>query len=347
MHALNKYRDVPKLVEGAWRRQQRLLQASMARMPPAAALEFLLALQKENGFLEESGDPRLFAIPSEEPCRAVPRFYLQFNPRRAARVGAPRTGQCVFDIGDIRRRQRGLQHYTTITLGECQYNAFTNPYPFAPLHTSVASAEHRSQGWLDSSADERRASITRIVRDFVDLAEHLPGWDIGYNGTGAGSTVDHLHFHAFQLSKSLGPLPIQVVAGANAESSSTIRRFGGGSDYPLIFFRLAGRKDDRLGAALELLFRWSETAPDSTANMLATWEDAQSVIYLVPRSRLFEFAPGCSSTLGLMEVAGLFVLSKDGDLDDILGGRMNYARLWSALRSIAPPQADTLNVSIS
>jgi diadenosine tetraphosphate (Ap4A) HIT family hydrolase len=328
----------------AWESRQRQLQNRLDQLSLPDGLRYLTAFHLENGFIED-GLLEVRHFPCADPNGAG-RFMVQFNPGRATRAAVSRTGRCVFDIHDFRRQQRGLQFFFALTLNGRRYNALTNPYPFAPSHTSIASAEHEPQGWCEGDPALQRAKIHRIVEDLCALAERLPDWVVVYNGAGAGATIDHLHFHVFEHAPGHNQLPMQVAAGrARMGPESGLRlRFGGGDrTYPITVYRFGGCKRTVIDGVSALLQEWTTLDPYvATANLIAVTEGCESALYAVPRNRFLEYATGFAYRIGSLEIAGVFIYSKEGELQDLQRGRIDFGRLWNVLQAIYPPAVERL-----
>lgn len=335
------WQEIRKENDLAWESRQCRLQNRLDPLPLPDGLRYLTAFHLENGFIEDS----LLEV-RNFPCAApggAGRFLVQFNPRRAARAAVSRAGCCVFDTHDFRLQQRGLQFFLALTLNGRRYNALTNPYPFAPCHTSIASAEHEPQGWCEGDPALQRAKIHRIVEDLCELAERLPGWVVVYNG--AGATIDHLHFHVFEHAPGHNQLPMQVAAGrARMGPEAGLQlRFGGDRTYPITVYRFGGCKRAIIDGVSALLEEWTTLDRHAaTANLIAVTEGCESALYAVPRNRFLEYAVGFAYRIGSMEIAGVFICSKEEELQDLQRGRINFGRLWTILQSIYPPAVERL-----
>jgi diadenosine tetraphosphate (Ap4A) HIT family hydrolase len=327
----------------AWELRQQQIQQRLEPLALTDALRYLAALHLDLGFLEDDlSEVRYF--PCTDHTGAWP-FIAQFAPRRAQRLPVGRTGRCAFDTQDFRRQQRGLQYFYRLTLHGRPYKALTNPYPFAPFHTSIASEEHEPQGWHARDPAVQRRKIHQIVADLLALAQHLPGWVALYNGIDAGATIDHLHFHVFALPPGHGQFPIQMVAAQRDTGSEAAPRlrFGGDRHYPLTAFRFGGAREAIVGEAAALLERWTTHDPHAaTANLMAVTEGTQCCLYLVPRNRFRQFAAGFPYRVGSMEVVGQFIYSQTDELHALQEGRINFRRLWNILKAVHLPAAQGL-----
>ncbi len=326
----------------SWQSRQRDIARTLQSLPLPDALSYLFALHLEGGFIEDDlSQLRYFRYddPSGEG-----HFIVQFNPRRALRVGTGKRAACALDVIDLRRQQRGMQHFHVLTLNGRNYNALPNPYPFAPFHTTIASSLHQPQSWQTPDLVSTGARIQQIVEDIIALAEALSGWVILYNGWGAGATIDHLHFHVLQLPPGHGKFPIQAAGEKALGSGPGLFRFGRDSLYPITVFRATGAAHSLVPATVSLLLKWLALEPQaSTANIIALAEATQISLYIVPRNKLFEFAPGFPYRPGSMEASGVFIYSLEQELVDVQAGRIGYRHLWNILKAIDPPSAARLN----
>jgi len=331
---IRQAQDVP------WQLEQRQLQNWLDPKPLPDALRYLTAYHLEKGFLEDdSTDVRYFPCADRDGSRRVIAFFI---PRRAKRVAVGRTGSCVFDINDLRRNQRGLQHPYRLKLNGRPYIALTNPNSYAPSHTSIASEDHEPQGWQEHDPAVRRAKIQRTVEDLHELSQRLPDWVAGYNAQGAGPTINHHHMHTFEFPAGLGQLPLQTAAReARTTSEAALRlRFGGDGSYPLTVYRVGGSRKAVIDEVTSLLVEWSNLDPHaSTANLIAVTEESQVCLYVVLRNRFLEFSVGFPYRLGLMESAGIFIYSQEAELQELQQGRVSFERLWNILQAIHPPTA--------
>jgi hypothetical protein len=329
----------------AWSCQLATLQDKLGKMPLAAALEYLTLVHLENGFIEDDGSQtRYFPCIEDADDAGKRRLWAHVWPLRAKRVAVGRRGRCALDLDDLRRQQRGLQFFHRARLNGRGYNGFSNPTPFALFQTTIASENHEPQSWFDRDPQRRQAKSRVIVEDLVTLASDLKGWVALYNGMGAGATIDHLHFHAFKLPLGHGPLPVHAFAPASP-AGQRARRFGGNADYPLSVFGFSGPVAAIVEQGTSLLGQWIDLDPDaSTVNLVAFSEDEQTTLYCVPRNRFLEFAPGFPYRVGSMEVAGIFVYSKEKEIAELQLGRIDYRHLWQILKAVHPPLAAHLTI---
>lgn len=332
-------REIQSQIDHHWELQEEQLQSQLEPLPLSDALRYLAGFHRENGFLEEDlSKARIFSC--IDPDHSSRRFIAQFNPRRGQRVGVGRTGGCVLDVQHLRRQQRGLQFYYRFALNDRLYDALVNPFLFAPSQTTIASEVHEPQGWYEGGREAQSQKIRRIVDDLFALAHQLPGWVGVYNGKDAGATIDHLHFHVFELPPGHGPFPLQLAAEqVRTTPEAEVRlRFGGDSTYPVTAFRFGGSGEHVVQEASALLERYTNRDPQAaTANLMAVREGAQTCMYVVPRNRFLESAAGFASRVGSLEVFGEFICSSEEELHALQKGRISFRRLWNILKAINPP----------
>jgi hypothetical protein len=110
-------------------------------------------------------------------------------------------------------------------------------------------------------------------------------------------------------------------------------------------FRFSGPPATVAEQGAAVLAEWVSLDPDaSTANLIACPEDEQTILYCVLRNRFLEYAPGFPYRVGSMEAAGVFVYSKDEEIDDLLKGKIGYRQLWQVLKSVHPPGAARMTI---
>lgn len=334
-------KEAQRQIDCYWELQRKQLQSQLETLPLSDALHYLYVFHRINGFLEEDlSKVRIFSC--IDPDHSSRRFIAQFNPRRGQRVGVGRAGDCVLDVQHLRQQQRGLQFYYHFALNGRQYNALVNPFLFAPFQTTIASDEHEPQGWHEQEGGREAQSqkTRRIVADLFALAHQLPGWIAVYNGKDAGATIDHLHFHVFELPPGHGPFPVQMAAEqVRATPEAEVRlRFGGDHTFPIRAFRFGGSGEQVVQEASLLLERYANLEPQAaTANLMAVHEGLQTCMYVVPRNRFLESAVGFASRVGSLEVFGEFICSSEEELHALQEGRINFRRLWNILKAINPP----------
>jgi len=131
--------------------------------------------------------------------RQVDHWRLQFNPLRALRP--PRIANAVvkntqanFDGNRFHFDKAFLkkEFFWQGTLLNKHLTLLYNKFPFAPLHCLLVPeiAEHHAQ-FLNATWHQYIWDLTQA------LAPDLPNIGFGYNGLGAYSSVNHLHFHFF------------------------------------------------------------------------------------------------------------------------------------------------------
>ncbi len=293
-------------------------------------------------------------------------FIGQFNPGRGNRAkGAgrivPPTGSqtkntpdasCFICADNVRWQQSGVQLYYQFSVNEREYNALCNPFPFMPVHMTIASVEHKPQSWHNADKSVAKENIRVIVEDLYDTTNKLEGFVGFYNGVGAGATIEqHLHFHFFNVPNGHKTFPIQQAytlseAGAGHDDGKGRRKSKLKliSNYPLVAYRIGSNKrDEVINKAIELVENWHTLTGDtSSANIAAIIEKNNVSIYFVPRSKLFSRSPGLSGIVGGLETLGEFVLSTERENQAINEQKIDFAYLWRILDSVKPPNSERL-----
>jgi hypothetical protein len=295
-------------------------------------------------------------------------FTGQFNAGRADRSGGagrklPPAGvqtkeapqpSCFLCVDNVRWQQRGIQLFHEFDINARPYVALCNPFPFMPVHMTIASAAHEPQSWRECSTGDVRAKIARIIGDLYHIKRPLPEFVGFYNGVGAGATIErHLHYHLFQVPSGHQLFPLQRAAAktiAQIQTDSHPHSEGADiascldiSNYPLRAFRLHGPADDVVRQAVTLVEKWDQLCGDAaSANIIAISEHDSIAIYFVPRNRFFSRSPGLSGLVGGLECLGEFVFSSDAENQAINEQRVNYEYMWSILQAVRPPNVQRL-----
>jgi diadenosine tetraphosphate (Ap4A) HIT family hydrolase len=220
-----------------------------------------------------------------------------------------------------------------------------NPFPLAEGHLTVASMKHEPQSWGPRGADATHQRIERTVLDVYLVANELPESLVMFNGEDAGATIPH-HYHLHVMrhrQEDLYPLQIAALEAARSHtmrliidpsSGSIIEYVDNGKIYPLAFARAVGLAGAR--ALAEMLKRWVDLVPSATANLIAIREQGDVAMYLVPRDRRFNRAPGMEGVPGGLEMLGEIVLTTPEQVDRIARNEYSYEVLWRMLRSVRP-----------
>lgn len=298
-------------------------------------------------------------------CRSKKSFFLgQHNPRRADRgKGAGRKQSppgtqtqetidtsCFLCTDNVRWQQQGIQLYYQFPVNERIYNALCNPFPFMPLHITIASMEHEPQSWHESSKYSSDDKIKRIVKDLYTVTTRLSNFIGFYNGV--GSIKQHLHYQIFEIPSGHPNLfPLQYAAeqtmvrtGMSRDQQASPLRI---QSYPLTAFKIWGNEENIIENILQLTKKWDDISGDSaSANIIFVWEklDGNPTVcsYFVPRNRFFSHAPGLSGAIGSLEVLGEFIFCEKWEDQMINEQKVNYDYMWRILRAVEPPKAKML-----
>jgi len=296
-------------------------------------------------------------------------FMGQYNPTRAKRMAGagrqkPPAGvetiktplpNCYLCTDNVRWQQRGVQLYYQIELNGHQYNILCNPFPFMPIHVTVAADEHEPQSWhknINWKEGGKVDKVERLASDLYELARQLPEFVCFYNGVGAGASIEeHFHYQAFRPNFSHGLFPLQKVAADKAIRRNAKMGMRGqvdvidldDDDYPTIAFRLSGERQAVINTVVEWVKRWSDLiGEDASANITTIWEDKALSLYLVPRNKSFSRSVGLTGIVGGLEALGEFIFCTEDENQQINAGMIGYQRMYDILRGIRPPNIDRL-----
>jgi len=299
-------------------------------------------------------------------------FSGQFNPRRAERkTGSGRQftprgittnklsdTSCFLCVDNVRWQQRGIQMYYQYEISARKYNVLCNPFPFMPVHMTIASDDHISQTWHvfdpDGKLNKKKTEdkVRQISEDLYEFSEQLKDFVGFYNGRGSGATIErHLHYHFFMTPDGHPRFPLQIAAihaQPNEVVDNGVRHLKiDQAYYPLVVFRLVGEKRKVISTVVNLAIRWDELVGDSaSANIVSIWEDNRQVIYFIPRNKFFSRAPGMAGMVGGCEALGDFIFSTDWEDEAINRQKIDYEYMWHILQSIRPPFSDILSVRV-
>ena len=371
--------EVGKANDRLYAMTRSLWQQQLAACDLPAALRMLHSQQMDIGFTQDdlsqvkyfqcydeqqpAGRLSILSASKDEGDRLVAEpahFIGMYNPRRAertagaGRLAPPRGSQtinaadpaCFLCPDNVRWQQRGIQlYYDMQPINQRSYVALCNPFPFAPLHTTIALAAHEPQSWrmgTPGTGDK----IRLIVEDLYDLAAALPMFVGFYNGVGAGATIEkHLHYHFFECPKSQQLFPLQLAAqraelarGAGARTQAVLD-FGIADDfYPLGAFRLRGARKEVVEHAIALVAAWDELLGDeATANVIVVTENQQVTMYVVPRNRTFSHSPGMAGIVGGLEALGEFVFCTPAEYQAISEQKVTFDYMRRILQAVRPP----------
>jgi hypothetical protein len=318
------------------------LRDQLAGRPIEDGIRLMYAADLESGFVKDDlRDLDYYQVPSGDDR---PWFLLQFNARRASRPGqdAARAG-CVLCADSVRHRE---QRFVAFRIAARAMVALSNPWPFMPIHVTLACAQHVPQSWSAPAAEERRIRLTELVCDVAALARAMPGFFVIYNGDSAGASIPHhRHYQAFTLPAGHGPLPVETASvSASPTQWQGLSTVAGPSRFPLRVFVARCVAEGSARSVASLLAQWDGIEGDAaSANLIASVVPGGDVtMYVVPRHRLFRRAVGFAGVLGSLEVCGVFVVSSDAERRAIDDGRVTHQRLWRALEAVQPPQVDQL-----
>jgi hypothetical protein len=331
---------------------QEALQEILGKTPGGlpAALNLLYAYHLYAGFIRDDlSRMRRHQCYSSDHQRY---FFAQFNPTRLLRSGgAGRTkappgesavnGGCFLCLENLRWMQCGNELPYSWPVNGHSRLILPQPFPFAPLHFTVASMEHEPQAW--GGQVER---LQRRLTDMCALAKELPTYLILYNGQGAGASIaDHLHYHCLEPFSTQQMMPLQRAAWLTqpVEADKPAARCVDQRLYPLVAFQVNGERDDVIGLTLTLALRWHEVAGhEATENIVVSTENDQLVCYYVPRDPTFPSAPGFKGDIGAYEVMGEFVFSDEAEGQALRDRRIGYTYLWRVLQDVRPFKAREL-----
>ena len=350
--ALQKYLETPRLAE-AFRR--------------------LYEQQMDVGFIQDDlTQVERFQCRSDDGDDRV-TFIGQFNPRRrerskgAGRKTPPRGAQtvettdpsCFLCTDNICWQHRGVQLYYQFPINGRVYNALCNPFPFMPVHITVARQAHNPQSWqkLGPSEEEQYESrsprmprnewkIAQIVTDLFEITRRLNEDNarssrrfVGfYNGVGAGASIEkHFHYQFFEVSRGHDLFPLERAAQMpDDEIAPGVLKIGG-KDYPLTAFKMTGAQV--VAHTVRLAGTWdAHLGQAASANVIVTFEDGAEVVYLVPRNSLYTRSPGLFGTVGVMETLGEFIFCTELEDQLIKEQKINFLHMWRVLESVHPPQ---------
>ena len=315
------------------------LREKIDRLGLASALEILCRDDFDAGIVRENvGHLQYFQLTS-----GTAFFQVQYNPRRAARPGVTIPVEtCRLCLETI--VERGGQRYVSLDLNGRRYAALANPYPYMPIHTTIASGRHEPQlpdAAADRSADGR---WRRIMEDLFALTSALADFVVIYNGPDAGATIPvHFHFQAFRPPTGLDVLPIQAAAASiRRRDRSRVVRVSPDTGYPLVAFRVDCREHTPRVAS-DIMREWDTIqGAAASVNLIGVSEGGRPCLYVVPRNRLFRRAAGFSGLPGALECAGVFVATTDSEYERLQTGQLSAESLASVLAGVRPTAAARL-----
>ncbi len=316
------------------------------------ALDALYEHQTATGFVRDD----LSKI--EHYCVAHPDdpsnvFLVQFNPGRAERFGgrgrkSPPPGHaiehdgCFLCRGNVLWQQDGSEIGYDIQLNTRQYIAWMNPYPLAPAHAIIASANHGPQAWASSGDAGGMLPIGDLIADLAALVCRSPGYLGFYNGVGAGASIPgHLHYHAFRRPLHGKRFPIERVTDGCADTAAVFTE-----GYPVQFAYWRGTQDAVVSLATEWADAWhvqnGSSASELTANIMAVSDEETKEVslYFVPRSRAATASTIALPLVGGLEMLGEMVLCSADEKRRLESGEIDYFTLERILANVCMPLAN-------
>ncbi|MFN7937899.1 MAG: DUF4922 domain-containing protein [Bryobacteraceae bacterium] len=310
-----------------------LLRVFADQFPLTAALERLRDYHILNGYVRDELH-FLKPQPLEDPhsgriLRAV------YNPLRRERhkgglaVDPPPgfhsiRGGCFLAPSNILWQQRGRQIPYPRRWDGRDYNFLLQPFPFAPMHFTVATDDFVPQDWRQDPAGLHH--IVTVMRDMASTLDD--GFTVLYNGKGAGSSIDWLHYHVLLT----GSLPIQDAARL-------------GNPWPLPFHRIEGTVESMAASLQALTAAWQQRAGTRATECIAmVREQGQPVCYYIPRDRAKEYAgeQRFAGRVGAYESCGVFIFEQDEEGRALEQGRICFQTLWQILADVCPSTEEYL-----
>jgi hypothetical protein len=229
-------------------------------------------------------------------------IYVRHIPHRMASTTAPvdresiAKRRCFLCAENLPAEEEGLRFDDNFTI-------YCNPFPILDRHLTIAHRDHRLQ---------------RIAGQFgsmLDLAAHLPGYFVIYNGPECGASApDHLHFQAG--SRRLFPIGHDTAD----RTGITIPNYGRN------VFLLRGRDRyaliDRMDRAIDLLADVTGKRPEPLINIAVFHESGEWFTCLFPRGKhrpqVFHTGELTVSPASI-DLCGIFVVPLAHDFERITG----------------------------
>jgi hypothetical protein len=308
------------------------------------------ATARRYSYLDDSA--RRFLRVHENPARAQRVSGVGGDrPVRAPKDSTSEGAGCFICPTTIAYKSGYRQLYIVHTVNGNELRFLVNPYRLFEGHMTAASVAHEPQSWGPRGAATTPQRIERTVMDVYGVASDLPDALVMFNGDGAGATIsEHYHLHVMpHWNEALFPLQVAALEAARSgayrliadpSSGSIVELVDDGELYPLAFARAVGLAGAR--ALVGLLQRWVDLSSEATANLIAVREQGEIAMYLVPRDRRFNRAPGLQGVPGALEMLGEIVLTTPAEAERIARNEFSYGVLWRMLRSVRPTDVGML-----
>ncbi|MDR1555762.1 MAG: DUF4922 domain-containing protein [Tannerellaceae bacterium] len=240
-------------------------------------------------------------------------FKVQYNPARILSSGAKTDAQSLRERPCFLCPSHLPPEQEALPMGE-RYLLLCNPYPIFPEHFTIASRRHMEQ------------QIYTSFSDFLEIAQHLSGFTLFYNGPQSGASApDHLHFQAVTPSY----MPIDEEAGLHKgtpllkEEAGAIYRLSG---YLRNGFILESGTAERAASLFKHLYKVLPLAGDDTEprmNIFCRYGEGRWQVIIVPRKvhrpRQY-YAEGDEQILtapGAADIGGVFITAREQDYEKI------------------------------
>ena len=314
------------------------------------ALLYLYSQQEFQGIVRGPSETRSESL--LDPLALISWIAL-IQPHRAARNGvgaapvAPGTanagiGVCALCPRDIAIAsawsQLGFEFDLT---GQSRWIAWANIWPiFRPAaHLVVSSIDHVSQA-LSPSSSESGNDVRDVIDALCEIVTRAPSCAVYRNDFGAGSSVNHAHFHLYHRDAAFD-LPLETLMSRLPDELVTVVST---PLYPLTCVRFRGTPSEITSLAAAFLISWLslDTSQSNRANLFAGSCGSGKVdLILVPRTQHLEGSRDLiAGAFGTCECMGAFVLTSERDLQALRDHRISAASIRKALASIQPPHID-------
>ena len=204
------------------------------------------------------------------------------------------------------------------------FTIYCNPFPIVDRHLTIAHREHAAQ------------RIAHQFGNMLDLASHLPGYFVVYNGPECGASApDHLHFQAG--SRVLFPIENDTAGLTGVTVPNYARKV----------FLLRGRDRSaliaRMDRAIDLLADATGKRPEPLVNIAVFHEKGEWVTYLFPRGKhrpqVFHTGELTVSPASI-DLCGIFVVPQAFDFD-----RITADAIAAIFREVTLPDAQFQEVA--